>query len=220
MTDFDKLFDRIRELTQRKGTTSQPEAELTGGSTLLVGLGNPGREYRDTRHNIGFMLVDAIARRLEVEFKRTQAKALITDGRYQGHKIILVKPQAFMNRSGQATSTLLKFYKLSPDNLLVAYDDVDLPFGAIRMKRSGGSAGHKGMKSIIEQLGTQEFPRLRLGVGRPPGYKQAANYVLKPFDKDEVDFLDNFLERAGDAALALVREGLDYAMTNYNRGEA
>jgi PTH1 family peptidyl-tRNA hydrolase len=220
MTDFDKLFDTLRGLTQRKETATPPEGESIRGSSLFVGLGNPGREYRGTRHNIGFMLVDAIANRLEVEFKRTQAKALITDGRYQGHKIILVKPQTFMNRSGQATSTLLKFYKLTPANLLVAYDDVDLPFGTIRMRPEGGSAGHNGMSSIIEQLGTQEFPRLRLGVGRPPGYKQAANYVLKPFDKEDVDFLNNFLERAGDAALALVREGIDYAMTNYNRGEA
>ena len=216
-TNFDKLFDALRGITHRNEPKPTSRAEFIGESFLIVGLGNPGREYKHTRHNIGFMLVDQLAARLESEFTRTQSKALITDGRYQGRKIILAKPQTFMNRSGHATRVLLKFYKLEPDHLLVAYDDVDLPFATLRMKPSGGSAGHKGMQSIIEQLGTDQFPRLRLGVGRPPGQRQAADYVLKPFSKEEDEFLSNFIERAADTAQAFITQGIDYAMTNFNR---
>jgi PTH1 family peptidyl-tRNA hydrolase len=215
-TNLDKIFDALRGLTNRKENRTPDHSESTGATTLIVGLGNPGREYRNTRHNIGFMLADQLADRMNVSFTRSQSKALITDGRYKEKKIILAKPHTYMNKSGHPTSALLKFYKITPENLLVVLDDVDLPFNTIRMKPSGGSAGHKGMKSIIEQLGTSNFPRLRLGVGRPPGYKQAANYVLKPFSKDEAEFLNGFLTRAADAAQAFVAHGIDYAMTNYN----
>jgi PTH1 family peptidyl-tRNA hydrolase len=219
MSELDKLFDAIKALTQRKDILPSQEKEVTGDPTLIVGLGNPGRDYMQTRHNIGFLVVDEIAKRLGVKFSRSQSKALITNGRYNGHKIILAKPQNFMNLSGYATQSLLKFYKLNPNHLLVAYDDVDLPFGSIRMKPFGGSGGHKGMASIIEQIGSKEFPRIRMGVGRPPGYKQAANYVLKPFSKDETEFLSGFLEQGVDASLAFIREGINHAMTNYNRTE-
>jgi PTH1 family peptidyl-tRNA hydrolase len=219
MSELDKLFEAIKELTQRKETPSSQKDKVTGKSTLIVGLGNPGRDYAQTRHNIGFLLVDEIAKRLGIQFSRSQSKALITDGHYQGHKIILAKPQTYMNLSGHSTQSLLKFYKLGTENLLVTYDDVDLPFGTVRMKPSGGAGGHKGMESIIKQLGSQDFPRLRMGVGRPPGYKQAANYVLKPFSKDEAEFLSGFLDRAADASLSFIREGIDYTMTNFNRSE-
>lgn len=216
-SNLDKIFEALRGITHRQEAQPPSPAELYGESFLVVGLGNPGREYKHTRHNIGFMLVDQLAARMGTKFTRTQSKALITDGRYQERKIILAKPQTYMNRSGNATRALLKFYKLDPNHLLVAYDDVDLPFGAIRLKHSGGSAGHKGMQSILEQLGTDRFPRLRLGVGRPPGQMQAADYVLKPFNQDEEDFLANFIERAADSAQAFFVHGIDYAMTHYNR---
>jgi len=219
MSELDKLFEAFKELAKRKETPSSQEDDVISKSTLIVGLGNPGREYSQTRHNIGFLLVDKIAERLGVQFSRSQSKALITDGRYHGHRIILAKPQTYMNLSGHPTQSLLKFYKLNPENLLVAYDDVDLPFGTVRMKPSGGAGGHKGMGSIIKQLGSQDFPRLRMGVGRPPGYKQAANYVLKPFSKDEAEFLNGFLDHATDAGLSFIREGIDYTMTNFNRNE-
>lgn len=219
MSELDKLFDAIKALTQRKDIPPSPEDEVDGDPILIVGLGNPGRNYAQTRHNIGFLVVDVIAKRLGVQFSRSQSKALITDGHYQGHKIILAKPQTYMNLSGHATQSLLKFYKLTPNHLLVAYDDVDLPFGSVRMKPFGGSGGHKGMGSIIEQIGSKDFPRIRMGVGRPPGYKQAANYVLKPFSKDEFEFLSGFLDYGVDASLAFIREGINYAMTHYNRTE-
>jgi len=218
-TNLDKLFEALKSLTRRNDPSAPTSTETTGKTFLMVGLGNPGREYRDTRHNIGFMLMDKLAERLGVNFTRSQEKAILTSGHYQGHKIILAKPQSFMNKSGHPIQALLKFYKLSPAELLVAYDDVDLPFDTLRLKPSGGTAGHKGMASIVEQIGTQTFPRLRLGVGRPPGHKQAANYVLKPFSNEETEFLNNYLDRAADAALATIREGLDHAMTIYNRSQ-
>ena len=216
-TNLDKIFEALRGITRRAESQPDSQPAVSGESFLIVGLGNPGREYKNTRHNIGFMLVDALASRLAVEFTRSQSKSLICDGRYQGHKIILAKPQTYMNRSGHPTSALMKFFKLGPDHLLVAYDDVDLPFATIRLKPSGGSAGHKGMGSIIEQLGTDQFPRLRMGIGRPPGQKLAADYVLKPFTKSEDEFLDHFIQRAADTAQAFITQGIDFAMTNFNR---
>jgi PTH1 family peptidyl-tRNA hydrolase len=194
-------------------TTEDPNAPQT---YLIVGLGNPGREYRDTRHNIGFMVVDHLAERLGVRFSRMQFKALVTDGRYQGHKVLLAKPQTYMNRSGGAVGSLVNFYKLPMDNLLVVYDDVDLPFESIRIRPEGGSGGHRGMKSIIAQLGTQAYPRMRLGIGRPPGRMEAADYVLKAFSNDEDGFLAVFLDRAAEAALAYLAQGIEQAMNRYN----
>jgi PTH1 family peptidyl-tRNA hydrolase len=183
---------------------------------LIVGLGNPGREYRETRHNIGFMLVDYLAKRLGVSFTRLESKALVTKGEYQGRRLVLAKPQTFMNLSGSAVGSLVRFYKVPMPNLLVAYDDVDLPLGTIRLRAEGGSAGQKGMASIIERLGRQDFPRLRLGIGRPPGRMEAADYVLQPFKKDEAELLPVVLERAVEAVLVFVTSGLDTAMNQYN----
>ena len=191
--------------------------EQTPQVYLIVGLGNPGRKYRTNRHNIGFMLVDRVAERLGITFSSVKHKALITDGRHAGAKIILAKPQTFMNNSGQAVSALMRFYKLPTSNLLVAYDDVDLPFEAIRMRSSGGSAGQKGMKSIIQHLGTEEFPRLRLGIDRPPGRMSTPDYVLQDFAPALQEALGFFLDRAADAALSYVANGIEPAMTRYNR---
>ena len=221
-TSLDKLFEALKGITrsgESPDSTTAAEADPGGEAFLIAGLGNPGKDYHETRHNIGFMTVDRIAERLDVPFTRTQSKALITDGRYLGNRIYLAKPQTFMNASGQSISALIKFYKIPLKNLLVAYDDVDLPFEVIRMKPSGGSAGHRGMKNIIQQLGTQNFPRLRLGVGRAYGSKQAADYVLKPFSKEESEFLSVYIDRAAEAALSFVTEGIQRTMTEFNRIE-
>jgi PTH1 family peptidyl-tRNA hydrolase len=215
-TDLDNIFDAIKGLTRRKKTGKSETPEPEGATFLIVGLGNPGREFKNTRHNIGFMLVDRLAQRMNVDFSRSQSKALVTDGRYQGYKILLAKPQTFMNKSGHPTRALLKFYKLSLENFLVVYDDVDLPFETLRIKPSGSSGGHKGMESIIKQLGSSDFPRLRLGIGRPPGSQQAADYVLKPFKKQEVEFLENYLARAADAVQTFIDQGIEYTMNQYN----
>ncbi len=189
---------------------------MTDAPYLIVGLGNPGREYRENRHNIGFMLVDRLAVRLDVPLSRLQSKALVGSARHEGRRIILAKPQTYMNLSGQAVQGLVRFYKLPLTNLLVAHDDLDLPFGTIRLRPGGGSAGQKGVASIIERLGAQEFPRLRLGIDRPPGRMDPAAYVLQDFPQAGMMTLSETLDRAADAALAFVSEGLDAAMNRFN----
>lgn len=191
--------------------------EITMTETfLIVGLGNPGREYRETRHNVGFMLLDRLSARLNTRFTRMQSKALVASANFQERKIILAKPQTFMNLSGQSVQGLLRFYKLPLGNLLIAHDDLDLPLGTIRIRPDGRSAGQKGMTSTIDRLGTDEFPRLRLGIGRPPGQMQAPNYVLQDFSEIEIPVVTETLNRAVEAGLTWVTEGLDAAMNKYN----
>ena len=183
---------------------------------LIIGLGNPGREYKHNRHNIGFMLVDRLAERLGITFSRLESRALITKGDYRGQRLVLAKPQTYMNLSGQSAGALVRFYKVSLEHFLVAYDDVDLPFGMLRLRPSGGSAGQKGVISIIERLGSQEFPRLRLGIGRPPERMDAAAYVLQDFPRHEAEILPQILDRSVEAVLTFVSEGLVTAMNSYN----
>ena len=183
---------------------------------LIAGLGNPGREFRNNRHNFGFMALDRLAHRLGTNFSRLEVQALVTKTEHSGHRLILVKPQTYMNLSGKSVSALIRYYKAPPENLLVVYDDVDLPFGTLRLRPAGSSGGQKGMNSVIEQVGRDDFPRLRLGVGRPPGRMPASAYVLQDFSKAEAELLPEILDRAVDAILAFVVEGLEAAMTQYN----
>ncbi len=187
---------------------------------LLVGLGNPGREYRDNRHNVGFMVIDRLIIRLEARGMRVQSKAVVTNAVYQERKLILAKPQTYMNLSGNAVQGLAHFYKLPLEHLLVAHDDLDLPFGSIRMRPGGGPGGQKGMASTIASLGTQAFARLRVGVGRPPGRMDPADYVLQDFSRQEMKSLSEILDIAADAALTFVTEGLDRAMNQFNKAAA
>jgi PTH1 family peptidyl-tRNA hydrolase len=183
---------------------------------LIIGLGNPGREYKNTRHNIGFMLIDCLAARLNAQGMKVQAKAIVTSALHQERKIILAKPQTYMNLSGQSAQGLLHFYKIPIENLIVAHDDLDLPFGTIRIRPSGGPGGQRGMASAIEHLGTKDFPRLRLGIGRPPGRMEAKDYVLQDFSKDDQNLLPEVLDRAAAAALEFVVKGLNAAMNKFN----
>lgn len=184
---------------------------------LIVGLGNPGREYRLNRHNVGFMLLDRLVERHRLlGFTRRQGKALITTGALGDRGLILAKPQTFMNLSGEAVAPLVRFYNLPLERLLVVFDDIDLPVGTLRLRAEGGSSGQGGMKSIIQQLGTENFPRLRLGVGRPPGVKAAANYVLKDLRGDELEVMDQTLDKAASAAECWIQEGLVTAMNRFN----
>jgi PTH1 family peptidyl-tRNA hydrolase len=186
------------------------------GPFLIAGLGNPGRNFEHNRHNVGFMLLNRISGRLGENFSRVESKALVAKSSYLGERVILVKPQLYMNNSGAPISSLVRFYRVSLDNLLVAYDDVDLPLGTIRLRPSGGSAGQKGMQSIIERLGTEEIPRLRIGTGRPPGRMEAADYVLQDFPPSEMDLLAETLDRAVEAVLSFIQYGLEPAMNTYN----
>lgn len=190
----------------------------TNGSNLylITGLGNRGREFQNNRHNVGFMLVSHVAERLSVSFSRMQSRALVTKGEYKGERVILAKPQTYMNLSGQAVAALVRFYKVPLENLLVVYDDVDLPFGLLRLRPSGGSGGQKGMQSIIRTLGTQEFPRLRIGIDRPPGRMEASDYVLQDFSSEQAEALPEILQRGVEAVLTFIDEGLDAAMNQYN----
>lgn len=183
---------------------------------LIVGLGNPGREYAQTRHNIGFMLIDRLTVRLNARGMKVQSKAIVITTQYEGRKLILAKPQTYMNLSGQAVQGLVRFYKLPLTHVLVAHDDLDLPFCAIRMRPGGGAGGQKGIKSIIEQLGTPDFARLRLGIDRPPGQMDAAAYVLQDFTPKELLTVSETLDRAADAALTWVTDGLNAAMNKFN----
>jgi peptidyl-tRNA hydrolase, PTH1 family len=186
------------------------------GPFLVSGLGNPGRKFERNRHNAGFMLLNCLAAKLGESFSQVQSNALISKPSYLGERVILVKPQTYMNDSGSAVSSLVHFYQVPLSNLIVAYDDVDLPLGTLRIRPSGGSAGQKGVQSIIERLGTEEFPRIRIGTSRPPGKKSAANYVLQNFKADELEILNLTLDRAVEAVLIFIQYGIDRAMNSYN----
>jgi len=186
---------------------------------LIVGLGNPGPEYRFNRHNVGFMVIDQLAERWGTSFSSVSFQSLFTDVRRKGNKLMLAKPQTFMNQSGQAVRSLVNFYKLPLSNLLVIYDDVDLPFGTLRLKPSGGAAGQKGMRSIIRELGSRDFPRLRVGIGRPPGRMSVSSYVLQDFGSLEQEELEIILVEADDAVRDWLDEGIERAMTTVNQSE-
>ncbi len=184
---------------------------------LIVGLGNPGRKYRQNRHNVGFLAVDQLARRLGLTFSRVQSQALLTSAHRGDQKILLAKPQTYMNLSGRAVRGLVRFFRVPLNHLLVVYDELDLPFGVLRMRPAGGAGGHQGMRSVIQELGSNEFPRLRVGVGRPPGRMDPAAYLLQDFSKEEMELLPPILEEAAESILTFIDHGIQQAMTEFNR---
>jgi PTH1 family peptidyl-tRNA hydrolase len=185
---------------------------------LVVGLGNPGDEYAAHRHNVGFRVVDALARAHGLEFSRKkEARARVAEGQIGGRPVILAKPQTFMNLSGQTVGRLSRMHGISPESILVVYDDLDLPLGRLRLRPDGGSGGHKGMRSIIESLGTQSFPRLRVGIDRPPARMDPADYVLHPFDSEQKSLLAGVVERAVAAVELWLAVGILAAMDEFNR---
>jgi PTH1 family peptidyl-tRNA hydrolase len=185
---------------------------------LIVGLGNPGREYRETRHNVGFRVVDEIARRHDLTF--AMAPSQVPDAfvvkKFGAQPLLLAKPLTFMNRSGDAVSALSRYYGIEPADLLVVYDDVDLPFTKLRARARGSAGTHNGMRSVIERLGTTEFPRLRLGVGRGDKRRDLADHVLAKFEPDEQSDLEGFIIRAADAAEMFAADGIFTVMNEYN----
>jgi PTH1 family peptidyl-tRNA hydrolase len=185
---------------------------------LIVGLGNPGREYRETRHNVGFRVVDEIARRHDLTF--AMAPSQVPDAfvvkKFGAQPLLLAKPLTFMNRSGDAVSALSRYYGIEPADLLVVYDDVDLPFTKLRARARGSAGTHNGMRSVIERLGTTEFPRLRLGVGRGDTRRDLADHVLAKFEPDEQSDLEGFIIRAADAAEMFAADGIFKVMNEYN----
>ncbi len=184
---------------------------------VVVGLGNPGKEYERDRHNIGFMVVDAFARKHGFEFRRRKFRSTLAEGRFGPEKLLLSKPLTFMNLSGEAVAPLVAFYKLPSESLLVVADDLDIPLGEIRLRPKGGSGGHNGLKSIIDHLGTREFPRLRIGIGRPPAGVDPADYVLQPFSPEEIPVVELVVERAVGAIETWILRGIETAMNEFNR---
>jgi PTH1 family peptidyl-tRNA hydrolase len=192
------------------------ESPAAGDVALVAGLGNPGREYAQARHNVGFQIVTRLAETHGLNFSRMQNEALVATGRIGDARVVLAKPQTWMNESGKAIGPLARFYKVEPARLLVVYDDLDIPAGTLRLRSEGGSGGHKGMRSVIEQRGGQDFPRLRVGVGRPPGRMDAADYVLQPFTRDEEILMDGARDRAIAAIECFLAEGIVAAMNRFN----
>lgn len=191
------------------------EQATTQQKYLIAGLGNPGRSHKGNRHNIGFMVVDRLAEKYDIRLGRVQLKAIIGEGRIRERPVILAKPQTYMNLSGDAVGPLAKYYKVPLCNVLVIYDEIDLPFGTLRLRSKGGSGGHNGMKSIIQHLG-QDFPRLRLGIGRPSGRMPPAAYVLQDFGKDEAPVLRELMDSAVATVETYLDEDIDLAMTRHN----
>ena len=182
---------------------------------LVIGLGNPGKRYESTRHNVGFMVVEKLAAGWKIELKQKSFNALWGKGTVEGKNVLLAKPQTFMNLSGTAIRQLQSFFKTEISNLIVIHDDLDLPFGAIRMKAGGGTAGHKGLASIETNLGTSGFMRVRLGIGKPVDKSRIEGYVLEPFRKEEQEILPEVIERAADASAEIVLNGLQQAIGMY-----
>ena len=187
---------------------------------LIVGLGNPGKEYLFSRHNMGFMVVDRLADDLGIRVTRSQFDALTGDGSISGRRIMLAKPQTYMNLSGRAVSGLLNFYKLEIDSLIVVHDDLDLPFETVRIKKGGGHGGNKGVMSIINQLGSPDFVRVRMGIGKPARKEMTDDHVLGRFSPEEVKVLPDILVRAADAVEAVLKAGLAAAMNEFNQRPA
>ncbi len=198
------LKDRINKMSETKPVF------------LIAGFGNPGRQYRENRHNVGFMLLDQLAGKLDVSFTRMESNALVCKTSHDGQRLVLAKPQTYMNQSGQPVASLLRYYRVELDRLMVVYDDVDLDLGVLRIRPEGGSAGQKGIASVIDRLGTQQFARMRIGIGRPPGRMDAAAYVLQDFSESERSMLGEVLDRGVDAVLTFVTDGIDAAMNKYN----
>jgi PTH1 family peptidyl-tRNA hydrolase len=184
---------------------------------LIVGLGNPGSKYAENRHNIGFQAVDRLAQAGGLRFDEQRNKALLARGRLEDLKICLAKPQTFMNLSGEAVGPVARFYKVPPERVVVVYDDLDLPAGALRLREKGGAGGHNGMRSIIQHLGTNKFPRIRIGIGRPPGRMPAEAYVLQDIRGEERELMDRVLDETTQALRLVLREDFPAAMNCFNQ---
>ena len=187
---------------------------------MIVGLGNPGPEYVRSRHNVGFQVIDLFAARHRLNFDKAQKRARVTQGpvtlaEWSG-RVLLAKPITYMNASGEAVGPLAKFYKVAPADILVVFDDLDLPVGRLRLRPDGGSSGQKGVKSIIQALGTEIFSRLRVGIGRPPGQMDPADYVLQPFSAVQEEEMAFVRMKAADAIEAWLVKGIDAAMNQFN----
>jgi PTH1 family peptidyl-tRNA hydrolase len=190
------------------------------GATLVVGLGNPGPRYAGNRHNVGFMVADELARRMGARFKAHRGRADLVEGHLAGARVMLAKPKCYMNESGGPVTSLRDFFKLPPESIVVIHDELDIPYGTLRLKLGGGDNGHNGLKSITKSLGTRDYYRVRFGIGRPPGRQDPADFVLNDFSAVERKELPFHVDRCADAAEALLRDGLALAQNAFHGVEA
>lgn len=181
---------------------------------IIAGLGNPGSKYENTRHNMGFKAIDAMASEFGIDVNRAKFKGLIGEGRIGSEKVILLKPQTYMNLSGQSVREIMNFYKIPEENLIVIYDDFDLPIGSIRVRKSGGPGTHNGMKSVVQELGSRKFPRVRVGIGSSDG--STIQFVIGKVGKDEQQILNEAADAAASAAADIIRIGIENAMNIHN----
>ncbi len=184
---------------------------------IIAGLGNPGREYENTRHNAGFMVLDALADKLGADISERKHKALCGKAVIGGQKVILLKPQTYMNSSGESIRAAADYYKVAPEDILVIYDDISLAPGQLRIRAKGSAGGHNGIKSIIAHLGTQEFPRVKVGIGEKPPRMDLADYVLGHFSEGEKRIMADAVKEAADAVCEIVNVGIEQAMNDHNR---
>lgn len=196
----------------------QRKQQVTGDVWLIVGLGNPGESYAQTRHNVGQMALDVLAERIGGTFRSHRTNASICEGRLApgGPKVVLAKPNSFMNLSGGPVSALARFFRVEPDRIIVLHDDLDLPFGSLKLKQGGGHGGHNGLRDTTKALSTPEFLRVRIGIGRPPGRQDPAAYVLARFSSAERQELPVLLEDAADATAAIITDGLTAAQQSFH----
>jgi PTH1 family peptidyl-tRNA hydrolase len=225
--DTMSILSRLMDTLRGRGTglpgladEAEPESELEhemGPSTLVVGLGNPGLEYSATRHNLGFLCLDRLATKNRLRFTGKRAKCVLARGAIGGNDVALAKPQTFMNLSGESVRELLRIYGMPTRSLLVVYDDVDLPTGTVRIRERGGPGTHNGMRSIVDEIGTTDFARLRIGVGMPTNGQNLADYVLGLPSPEERTVLDEALNKSVEAIEAVARRGIGAAMNQFNR---
>lgn len=183
---------------------------------LIAGLGNPTKEYDRTRHNVGFSVIDVLADRYGIDVSEKKHKGLCGKGVIEGQRVLLLKPQTFMNLSGESLRAAVDFYKIEPQDIIVIYDDISLPPGQLRIRLKGSAGGHNGIKNIIAHLGTQEFPRIKVGVGEKPPRMDLADYVLSRFPKEEQPLMDDAFKEAAEAAVMMMKDGPERAMNHFN----
>lgn len=183
---------------------------------IIAGLGNPTKEYDKTRHNAGFLAIDALADKYHIDVSEKKHKALCGRGAIEGQKVVLMKPQTFMNLSGESIRAAVDFYKVDPEDIIIIYDDISLEPGQLRIRLKGSAGGHNGIKNIIAHLGTQEFPRIKVGIGAKPPRMDLADYVLSRFSRGEQKLMDDAFKEAADAAVMMMTDGPERAMNHFN----
>ena len=200
----------------RRGRPGDVPPSSAEGPWLVVGLGNPGPLYAGNRHNVGYLVADLLAGRMGGRFRSSRARADVLEGRLAGHRVVLAKPRSYMNESGGAVAGVRSFFKVGLDRLMAVHDELDIPFGAIRLKCGGGEGGHNGLRSLSRSLGSRDYLRVRIGVGRPPGRQDPADYVLEGFNRRERTELPLIVDRAADAVEALLALGLEAAQNRFH----